>query len=170
MGKGCAVMLWLALLLGCDTGPQPAPERKPEQAPGAEAKPAKSQAEWDREWEAWQQSIVLPVEPRHRRLALTPEWLAGYWASGKAACLGSDSGIWLERDGHYRNHEESGLWSIANGQARFRVTEIYNAPDEPVGEVSRARLRLVGPNEIDWIESGEVSRLYRCPEGGLKLP
>ncbi len=128
-----------------------------------------AQAREEREFYEEAARVVLPVERRHRKPALTREWLAGYWVDQKFACSGSDSGLWLEADGRWQDYEESGTWSIAGSAVTTKVTEIYNVPNAPLGETESFRVRLVGPNEIDtlWQEGAGLVRLYRCPEGGM---
>jgi hypothetical protein len=136
----------------------------------AAAKPMKadvqepSQEESDRAFDEEQAKIVLPVDPRHQRLELTPQWLEGYWVSGKAACYGSDSGIRFNSDRTYSEHDVGGQYDINGQRIRLRITEVYNAPPSEIGTGESFTVRLVGPNELDttWSDGGS-GPLYRCP-------
>lgn len=136
-----------------------------------EVTPAKSQDEWDREWEDWQRDIVLPVDPKHRRLELTPQWLEGYWVVYKSACYGSDSGIHFSADGTYADHETDGRYAIDREHVRMTVVSVHNAPDDSeVGTSERIKVVPIGPNEIltGWRdERDQPLRLYRCPREPL---
>jgi hypothetical protein len=133
---------------------------EPTQAAREEA----SRKEADRAFAEEEAQIVLPVDPRHQHLELTPHWLEGYWVSGKAACYGSDSGIRFNSDGTYSEQEGSGEYEIEAARIRFRITEVYNAPSSEIGTGSALTVRIVGPNEIltTWSDGGS-GPLYRCP-------
>ena len=123
-----------------------------------------SQEEADRALDGEQAKIVLPVDSRHQRLELTPQWLEGYWVSGKAACYGSDSGIRFNSDGSYSEHDVGGRYDINGHRIRLRITEVYNAPPSEIGAGETFTVRLVGPNELatTWSDGGS-GPWYRCP-------
>jgi hypothetical protein len=159
-----ACLLPLALLLnGCSLEDNSAPAGPPANSSRTTEREL-TQEEWDRAFEEEQAKIVLPVDPRHRRLELSQGWLAGYWVSGKAACYGSDSGISFQADGTYSEHEEGGRYVIEGNRIRLIVTEVYNAPRSEIGTGGSFTARPIGPNEMETVWSdGAAGPLYRCP-------
>lgn len=130
---------------------------------------SKSKEDWDREWEEVHESIVLPIDPRHRKLERTPGWLAGYWVYYKQACGGSDSGISFNADLTYSDHGTAGSYTLPKDSIRMVTTEIYDwgSPEDRIGGVDISELQLIGPNEVelsDWRdEQARPLKLHRCP-------
>lgn len=137
--------------------------------------PTPANARDEREFYEEAARVVLPVDPRHRKLSRTRQWLAGYWVDQKLACLGSDSGIVFEADGAYSDHGDGGRYRLADRRIAMVTTEVYDSgsPDTKVGDRTVSGLRLIGANEIelsDWQnEKGEPVRLYRCPPQPIDL-
>jgi hypothetical protein len=137
-------------------------------AAGAEGE-AVNQAEWDRQWKEEGEKIVLPVDPRHTKLELTPVWLEGYWVEHKPACYGSDSGIRFGADGRWQDHLLEGRYTVEGATVALKAERTHDGDPPPGGADETFTARLAGPNEIDtsW-SNGATARLYRCPPGGLK--
>ena len=160
------LLIAMLMLAGCDmmggNDAQPSPANETEG-------PAPTAAQLEKAQKEWEAKIVLPVDPKHRTVALTPAWLEGYWVGNKAACYGSDSGIHFTADGRYSEHEAGGTLRIEGDKVRITVTEVYAAPDSEIGKSEDFRVRLIGPNEIEtvWSDGGR-GRLFRCPPGGMK--
>ena len=159
-----SVVAGLLMITACEEAPREAQTPAPARPDIARPTPSAKQEDPL----AWERDVVLPVDPRHRKLALTRSWLAGYWVGNKGACFGSDSGIALEADGSYSNHETEGRYAIAGDVIRLTVTSAHNAPPEEIGTSQQFRARLIGPNEMgtDW-GGGETETLYRCPASGM---
>jgi hypothetical protein len=167
------VLIGLLLATSCDETPrgeqpQPMPPRETAKAAPTGAAPLPP-APPEEDPLAWERDVVLPVDPKHLKLELTPGWLDGYWVGNKGACLGSDSGIHFGADGTYSEFESGGGYQIRGDRIWTAVTEVYNGPPDAIGTRESARVRIVGPNELatDW-GGGQKGPLYRCPPGGLR--
>lgn len=161
------LLLTALLIAGCDRSAAP-----PDQASGNDQQAGTAdmtEEEMRKAQEEWEKKIVLPVDPKHRKLELTPAWLEGYWVAQKSACYGSDSGIHFGADGKYAEHEAGGTYAIEGDRVTLTVTEIYAGPESEKGKKESLTVALVGPNEMDsrWPD-GSLWRLYRCPPGGMK--
>ncbi len=163
------VLFGIAVLIGCDQPPVRKEQAKSLTAGGtgnqiSAQQPQLTEEEWHRQFEEEEAKIVLPVDPRHKRLELTPKWLEGYWVSGKAACYGSDSGNRFNADSTYSVQDARGRYSISGPRVQLRVTENYNAPSSELGTSESFTVRLIGPNEIQtrWRDGGS-GPLFRCP-------